>query len=79
PFAPFALGLIMKYVTKEAGIASIITGSIAGVYWRLAGQPYGIEDSVIGALVGVITFLIVVAIGRAAGRPPAPPLQEVQE
>ncbi|MEM1635404.1 MAG: sodium:solute symporter family protein [Thermosphaera sp.] len=79
PFAPFALGLIMKYVTKEAGIASIITGSIAGVYWRLAGQPYGIGDSVIGALVGVITFLIVVAIGRAAGRPPAPPLQEVQE
>ncbi|MEM4436392.1 MAG: sodium:solute symporter family protein [Thermosphaera sp.] len=79
PFAPFAFGLIMKYVTREAGIASIITGSIAGAYWRLAGQPHGIGDSVIGALAGVITFLIVVAIGKAVGRPPAPPLQEVRE
>lgn len=78
PFAPFALGLIMKYVTKEAGIAAIITGSIAGVYWRLAGQPYGIGDVVIGALVGVITFLAVIAIGKALGRPPAPPLEEVE-
>uniref|UniRef100_A0A7C2BKI7 Sodium:solute symporter family protein n=1 Tax=Thermosphaera aggregans TaxID=54254 RepID=A0A7C2BKI7_9CREN len=78
PFAPFALGLIMKYVTKEAGIAAIITGSIAGVYWRLAGQPYGIGDTVIGAVVGVVTFLVVIAIGKALGRPPAPPLEEVE-
>lgn len=79
PFAPFALGLLMKYVTKEAGISAIITGSIAGVYWRLAGQPYGIGDTVVGALVGVATFIVVVAVGKGLKRPPAPPLEEVEK
>ncbi len=79
PFALFALGLLMKYVTREAGISAIITGSIAGVYWRLAGQPYGIGDTVVGALVGVITFLVVVAVGKALKRPPSPPLEEIKK
>lgn len=63
PFAPFVLGILWKNVTKEAGFAAIICGSIAGVYWRLIGQPY-IGDSVFGALVGLLAFIIVLMIGR---------------
>ncbi|MEM4607244.1 MAG: hypothetical protein QXV93_03650 [Zestosphaera sp.] len=37
PFAPFVLGILLKNVTKEAGLAAIVCGSTAGVYWRLIG------------------------------------------
>ncbi len=59
PFAPFVFGLFLKKVSKTAGLTSILVGSIAGVYWRLIGQPYGIGDAVFGASLAVITFLIV--------------------
>ena len=79
PFAPFVLGITMKYVTKEAGIAAILVGSIVGVYWRLIGQPYGIGDIVVGAAASLATFLVVVAIGKALNRPPAPLPEEFKE
>jgi SSS family solute:Na+ symporter len=63
PFAPFVLGILWKNVTKEAGFAAIVCGSIAGVYWRLIGQPY-VGDSVFGALIGLLAFIIVLMIGR---------------
>ncbi|MEM0244045.1 MAG: sodium:solute symporter family protein [Zestosphaera sp.] len=63
PFAPFVLGILLKNVTKEAGLAAIVCGSIAGVYWRLIGQPY-VGDSVFGALIGLLAFVIVLAVGR---------------
>ncbi len=67
PFAPFVLGILWKNVTKEAGFAAIVCGSIAGVYWRLIGQPY-VGDSVFGALIGLLTFVIVLAIGKIVKR-----------
>lgn len=63
PFAPFVLGILWKNVTKEAGLAAIVCGSVAGVYWRLIGQPY-VGDSVFGALIGLLAFIIVLIIGR---------------
>jgi len=76
PFAPFAFGILMRYVTKEAGIISIFAGSIAGVYWRLIGQPYGIGDVVVGAFVSVTAFLATVGISKKLGKPPAPSITE---
>jgi SSS family solute:Na+ symporter len=76
PFAPFVFGVLMRYVTKEAGIISILAGSIAGVYWRLIGQPYGIGDVVVGAFVSVATFLVTVEISKKLGKAPAPPITE---
>jgi hypothetical protein len=56
----------LRYVLE---VTAIIAESIAGVYWRLAGQFYGIGDTVVGAFASVGTFLVVIAIGEAREDP----------
>jgi len=78
PFAPFLFGLFWKKVTKNSGLAAIVLGSLAGVVWRLIGQPY-VADVVFGSFVGILAFLITNAIEQALGKPSAPPLTPEQQ
>lgn len=73
PFAAFVLGLYYKNATKNAGLASIIVGSVVGGYWQYLKEPYGIMAVITGSVAGVIAFFVVSWIERAMGRPAAPP------
>ena len=73
PFAPFLFGFIIEKVTKTAGLAAIICGSIAALIWQLLGEPYGIMSLVFGSIVSTIVFFVVSKITIGMGEPPAPP------
>ena len=75
PFAAYGLGMMIENVTKNAGILSIITGTIGFVVWQIlskGGFLYGILPVVFGCAVGVITFFVVNAIELKRGVAPAP-------
>ena len=75
PFAAFGLGLVVEKATKNAGILSIITGTIGFLVWQfLSGGSFlfGILPVVFGCAVGAATFFIVNAIELKAGKPIAP-------
>ena len=75
PFAAFGLGLVVEKATKNAGILSIITGTIGFVFWQLlseGGFLFGILPVVFGCAIGTATFFIVNAIELKRGVAPAP-------
>lgn len=72
PFAAYALGLACPKATRHTGLASIIVGSIAAIVWQIAGEPFGILAIVFGCFCGTAAFLIVWAIEKGMGKPPAP-------
>ncbi|MBO0996680.1 sodium:solute symporter family protein [Bacillus sp. SD075] len=72
PFAAYLLGLMWEKVTPNAGFYSIITGTIVGVAWQLAKEPFGIMAVVAGSSVSLLTFLIVNWIERKRGVSAAP-------
>lgn len=72
PFAAYALGLVVPKATKNAGIYSIVVGSISVVAWQLMNQPFGILPIVFGCTLGVITFFLVTVIETKMGKPAAP-------
>ena len=72
PFAAYALGMVVPKATKNAGIYSIIVGSIAVVTWQLLNSPFGILPIVFGCALGVITFLLITEIESRRGIKPAP-------
>ena len=74
PFAAYGLGLVIKKCTKNAGIISIITGTIGVIVWQIlsGGNFYlGILPVVFGCAVSAITFFIVNAIELKLGKPVA--------
>ena len=73
PFAPFLLGFVVKNVTRSAGLAAIICGSVAALSWQLANEPYGIMSLVFGSAISTIVFLAVSKIAIARGEAVAPP------
>lgn len=73
PFAAYGLGLAMPNATKNAGIVSVVVGSIAAVVWQVLGEPFGILAIVFGAVLGCISFVLTTVIERGMGKPPAPP------
>lgn len=73
PFAAYGLGLAVPGATKNSGMVSVLTGSVAAVVWQLLDQPFGILAIVFGAAVGCIAFMLTTWIERAMGRPAAPP------
>jgi SSS family solute:Na+ symporter len=81
PFAAFGLGLVWKNATKNAGILSIIGGSIGAIVWQIMGEPYGILAIVFGAAISIIVFALVTIIESSMGVPPAPSayLDELKE
>ena len=72
PFAAYALGMVVPKATKNAGIYSIIVGSISVVTWQLLNSPFGILPIVFGCALGVITFLLITEIESRRGVKPAP-------
>ena len=75
PFAAYGLGMMIEKVTKNAGILSIITGTIGFIVWQIlsgGGFLYGILPVVFGCAIGVITFFLVNAIELKRGIAPAP-------
>ncbi|MBP1754169.1 MAG: sodium solute transporter superfamily [Firmicutes bacterium] len=72
PFAAYGLGLAVKNATKNAGLVSILVGSIAVVYWQLIGSPFGILAIVFGCFWGIASFFLVTFVERKMGKPAAP-------
>ena len=62
PFAAYGLGLAVPKATKNSGMISIFTGTIAFVVWQLlsnGGTLWFMMPVVFGSLVSVITFYVV--------------------
>ena len=75
PFAAYGLGIIVPRATKHSGTISIVTGTIAVIFWQIlsGGDFYlGILPVVFGCAVGTATFFIVNAIEWHLGVEPAP-------
>ncbi|MER2008186.1 MAG: hypothetical protein ABS939_12120 [Psychrobacillus sp.] len=72
PFAAFLIGLLYDKVTKNAGLASIIVGTVVGITWEVLKNPYGIMAVIAGSLASLITFVIVNKIELSRGAPIAP-------
>lgn len=72
PFAAYLLGLLVERVTKNAGLASIIIGTIVGVIWEILKNPFNIMAVIMGSTASLITFLIVNQIELRRGVDIAP-------
>ncbi|HLG27239.1 MAG TPA: hypothetical protein VI423_05590 [Paenisporosarcina sp.] len=72
PFAAYILGLLWEKVTPNAGFYSIVIGTITGVGWQLAKEPFGIMAVIVGCVASLITFLLVNWIELKRGVPAAP-------
>ncbi|MEK4025695.1 sodium:solute symporter family transporter [Sporosarcina sp. FSL W7-1283] len=72
PFAAYLLGLLVERVTKNAGLASIIIGTIVGVIWEVLKNPFNIMAVIMGSTASLITFLIVNQIELRRGVDIAP-------
>ncbi|MFT4106721.1 MAG: sodium:solute symporter family protein [Lacrimispora sp.] len=72
PFAAYALGMVVPKATKNAGIVSIIIGSIAVVIWQIWGGNTGVLPIVFGCFWGVVSFFLVTKVESSMGKPPAP-------
>jgi SSS family solute:Na+ symporter len=72
PFAAFIFGFLYKKATVNAGIYSIVLGSIAAFVWQYLNEPYGIMAVVLGSVVSTIVFFVVALIENKMGVPPAP-------
>ena len=71
-FAAFVLGLYYKNATKNAGLASVVIGSVVGAYWQYINEPYGILAVIAGSLAGTVVFFLVSWVERAMNKPAAP-------
>ena len=77
PFAAYGLGLAVKDATKNAGVYSLIAGTVGFCFWQwLTGgdltKGWGILPVVFGCAVSAIVFFAVNAIERKRGVPAAP-------
>ena len=71
PFAAFIFSLIWKRTSRMAGLLSIIVGTVAGIWWKLANPAVpgiGPMDPIIPAsLAGVTVFLVIHVIDARRG------------
>lgn len=72
PFAAYLLGLLFDKVTKNAGLASIIVGTIVGIVWEVLGNPFNLMAVIVGSSASLLTFIIVNKIELQRGVPIAP-------
>ena len=77
PFAAYGLGLAVPKATKNSGIVSLFTGTVAFIAWQLytggdMTKGFGILPVVFGCFIGVITFFVVNWIEWKKGVKPAP-------
>ncbi len=76
PFAAYILGLIWDRVTPKAGLYSIVLGTVVGLGWQLAKEPFGIMAVIAGCIASLITFLLVNKIELNRGVPASPSAYE---
>ena len=75
PFAAYGLGLAVPRATKQAGISSLVAGTVGFIFWQiLSGGDFlfGILPVVFGCAVSVVAFFVVNAITLKAGAQIAP-------
>lgn len=72
PFAAYALGMVIPDATRNAGLFSIVIGSVCAIVWQLIGEPFGILAIVFGCFWGVVSFYLITKVERARGVEPAP-------
>lgn len=75
PFAAYGLGLVVHKATKNAGLWSIVTGTIGFIFWQILSGgdfKFGILPVVFGCAIGTLTFFLVNAIELKKGVAPAP-------
>ena len=64
PFAAYGLGLAVPKATKNSGVVSLFTGTVAFIIWQLytggdMTKGFGILPVVFGCAIGVLTFFLV--------------------
>lgn len=64
PFAAYGLGLAVPKATKNSGVVSLFTGTVAFIVWQLytggdMTKGFGILPVVFGCAIGVVTFFLV--------------------
>ena len=64
PFAAYGLGLAVPKATKNSGVVSLLTGTVAFIAWQLytggdMTKGFGILPVVFGCAIGVVTFFLV--------------------
>ncbi|BDH47352.1 sodium:solute symport protein [Salmonella enterica subsp. enterica serovar Choleraesuis] len=59
PFAAYLFGLLASAPPRRAGFISIATGTVCGIAWQAAGQPFGIYAVIIGSLASLLSYLLV--------------------
>lgn len=58
PFAAYLFGLLTDAPPRQAGLISIVIGTLCGLIWQLLGQSWGIFAIITGALASLITYLV---------------------
>ena len=81
PFAAYGLGLAVPRATKNSGVISLFTGTIAFIVWQLytggdMTRGFGILPVVFGCFIGVVTFFLVNLIEWKRGVKAAPSAYE---
>ena len=77
PFAAYGLGLVVPNATKNAGVLSLVAGTVGFCFWQWLtegdlAKGWGILPVVFGCAVSVVVFFVVNAIERKRGVPAAP-------
>lgn len=75
PFAAFILGISLKRVSKNAGLVSILAGSVMGIYWQIMKEPFHILAIIAGSVVAVVVLLVYSAIEIKVTGKTAPELE----
>ncbi len=79
PFAAYGFALAWPQATRHSGLAAIITGSVAAVFWQIQKSPLGIMPIVFGSFISAITFMLVTIVERKMGVEPAPSAQRTED
>ena len=68
PFASFIVSLVLRRTSRLAGLVSIIVGTVTGVGWQVAGEPYGIAAIIFGSVCCLVVFWVIHVIDAKRGR-----------
>lgn len=68
PFAAFVFSLVWRRTSRLAGLVSIVLGTVCGVAWQLAGEPFELAAIIVGGTASVVSFLAVHFVDRRRDR-----------
>jgi len=61
---PLLFGIYWKGTSKAGVIVSMVTGSLTAIIWTWLRKPFGVDGFIAGALVSLVTILIITALVR---------------